>query len=235
MLLTNAAERLQAYERDGLHYHLAAIGIYAARAKIGDVFSNAFRPYIIAGLLAYDMAQLLGKSPYCKFAERLQQKLEVVRPILSPLMRASLTTIDIAVEKATICQAYDVLAAKGSEGLHVKDSCAFYVGASKILHWLNPELFLILDSHIAAAFHNHPDATARVSIIRAGKPCYSSAAYAQCLSRAQCEIASYGEQQQRQEGNGLPLANIYGNIAFQYALDHGSKGTWALMKASQEG
>lgn len=49
LLLTNATELLRAYEHDGLHYHLAAIGIYAAREKIGNVFSDAFCPYIIAG------------------------------------------------------------------------------------------------------------------------------------------------------------------------------------------
>jgi hypothetical protein len=60
MLLTNVVERLQAYERDGMHYHLAATGIYAARAEIGDVLSVAYHPYIIAGLIAYDMARQLG-------------------------------------------------------------------------------------------------------------------------------------------------------------------------------
>ena len=223
MLLTNIAERLQAYESDGLHYHLAAVGIYAAREEIGDVFSDAFRPYIIAGLLAYDMARQLGKAPYRAFSMRLQQKLDVVCPLLSPLMQTSLATIDIDAEKATICQAYDLLAAKGPDGLHADSTRSFYVGASKILHWLNPELFLILDSHIAAAFHNHPNSKAQVSIIRTGSPCYSSDVYLQCLARAQCEIVSHGEQRLRREGNGLPLANIYGNSAFQYALEHGGR------------
>lgn len=228
MLLMNVAERLQAYERDGLHYHLAAIGIYAAREEIGDVFSDTFRPYVVAGLLAYDMARQLGKSPYRSFAMRLRHKLDLIRPLVSPLMSVSLATVNIEAFRATICQAYDLLAAKGSGGLHSDNTRSFYVGASKILHWLNPDLFLILDSHIATAFHHHPDSGARVSIMHAGSPHYTADVYFECLSRAQGEIMSYGEQRLRQDGNGLPLANIYGNIAFQYALEYGALRTKEL-------
>jgi hypothetical protein len=219
MLLKNVPDLLQTYEHDGLHYHLAATSIYAARERIGDVFSEAFLPYIIAGLLAYDMARQLGKAPYQAFAERLMYKLDAVRPLLSPLMRDNLATIDLDTKRADIGQAYDLLASRGSGGLHSNHTCAFYVGASKILHWLNPELFLILDSHIATAFHHHPDASAKVSIMRSGSPCYSAEIYLQCLACAQREIVVYGEQQLRRDGNGLPLANIYGNVAFQIALE----------------
>ena len=218
MLLTNVAERLQAYEHDGMHYHLAATGIYAARAEIGNVLSVAYHPYIIAGLIAYDMARQLGTAPYRQFAARLQQCLDILRPTLTTLLTSSLATVDIDACGAAIAEAYETLAAKGSAGLHVTGTRHFYVGASKILHWLNPELFLILDGHIATAFHHHPDPNARVTIYRAGAPQYSSQVYLQCLRHAQREILTYGEARLRCDGNELPLANIYGNVAFQYAV-----------------
>jgi len=218
MLLTNVVERLQAYEHDGMHYHLAATGIYAARAVSSDVLSPAYCPYIIAGLIAYDMARQLGTAPYRQFATRLQHCLDSLRPVLTPLLTLSLTTVDIDACEIAISKAYETLAAKGPEGLHVTGKKHFYVGASKILHWLNPELFLILDGHIATAFHHHPDPYARISIYRAGAPKYSSTVYLQCLRLAQREILTYGEARLRCEGQGLPLANIYGNTAFQYAL-----------------
>lgn len=220
MLLTNVVERLQAYERDGMHYHLAAIGIYSARAEIGDVLSAAYCPYIIAGLIAYDMARQLGTAPYRQFAARLHQRLDILRPTLTPLLTSTLATVDIDASATAIADAYETLAATGSTGLHVTGNRHFYVGASKILHWLNPELFLILDGHIATAFHHHPDLHARVTIYRAGVPQYSSAVYLQCMRQAQREILLYGEEQLRRDGKDLPLANIVGNVAFQYAISH---------------
>jgi hypothetical protein len=219
MLLTNVADRLQAYERDGLHYHLAASGVYAARERIGDVFSAEFRPYIIAGLLAYDMGRQLGKAPYQIFAERLARKLALVAPLIAPFRQSSLASVDLVVAQAPISQAYELLMARGSGALNTTSTSAFYVGASKVLHWLNPELFLIIDSNIARAFHNHPDPASRVRTFYAGAPCYSAEVYCQCLAHAQREIAAYGEEQLRRDGNRLPLTNIYGNVAFQYARE----------------
>jgi hypothetical protein len=219
MLLTHVADRLQAYERDGLHYHLAASGVYEARKRIGNVFSAEFRPYIIAGLLSYDMGRQLGKAPYQIFAERLARKLALVEPLIAPFMQSSLATVDLATAQAPISQAYELLAARGTGALNTNSTSAFYVGASKVLHWLNPELFLIIDSFIARAFHTHPDPASRVRIIRAGAPCYSAALYLRCLAHAQREITAYGEAQLRRDGGGLPLMNIYGNVAFQYARE----------------
>jgi len=234
MLLSNVAERLAAYERHGLHYHLAAMGIYAAREEIGDVFSPDYQPYIIAGLIAYDMARFLGDEPYGRekpykgekpykkeFALRLREKLEKVKTSLEPILLKSLSTVEFDdTIKSDFRQAYDTLTAGGTDGLHESEK-RFCVGASKILHWLNPELFIMLDSHISKAFYHHP--TASIPLWRAGAPVYTPDNYLRCLELAQREIIEYGEARLRRDGKGLPLANIYGNTAFQYALEIGQE------------
>jgi hypothetical protein len=219
MLLTDVTERLQDYERSGLHYHLAAVEIYAKRKKISDVLSSSFQPYIIAGLISYDMARNIGTDPYVVFAERLKKKLEELRPILAPLTLLSLATVNLDEHKKAIQLAFDTLSECGPNGLHVKHDSHFYVGATKILHWLNPELFLIIDSYIATAFHHNPNKDECIEIIRHGSPMYSSETYIKCLFLAQREIQEYGEESLRKDGYGLPLTNIYGNVAFQYGKE----------------
>jgi hypothetical protein len=218
MLLTDVSDRLQAYERDGLHYHLAASCVYEARKRIGDAFSAEFRPYIIAGLLVYDMGRLLGKAPYQKFSDRLARKLAQVQPLIAPFMQSSLASVDLATAQAPISQAYELLAARGTGALNVQSTSAFDVGASKVLHWLNPELFLIIDRKIAQTLYPLIYPGSRFHLIRSSD--YSADFYLRCLTYAQREIVAYGEEQLRRDARELPLTNIYGNIAFQYRAKH---------------
>ena len=82
-----------------------------------------------------------------------------------------------------IQRAYDVFALAGPALENDKD---FHVGASKILHWLAPELFIMVDQNVARAFRRCHDVASRNST----QPGYNAAKYVQCLTCAQSQTFS---------------------------------------------
>jgi len=51
--------------------------------------------------------------------------------------------------------AYDPLAEAGVGALNADLSDQFHVGATKILHWIAPSLFIMVDANVANAFREH--------------------------------------------------------------------------------
>lgn len=71
-----------------------------------------------------------------------------MRPFLDPLIHHDLFQIDLRVHSRDIVHVYNVLAAGGTGGLHEQGK-TFHVGATKVLHFFNPELFMIVDANAA--------------------------------------------------------------------------------------
>lgn len=216
MITSNAKEKIKRFNQIGLHYNLVADAVYKVRASIDDGFNSDYLNYIIAALVSFEMGRMMGpdaKSRYDMeaggFATRLVQKLEKIKPLISHLPRADLFNFDIENEKQSIMAAYKVLAAGGKDGLNQRGG-EFNVGATKILHFLNPEAFLIVDSNAARAFRSFHG----VSFRNTTQPGYSAEKYISCMKFAQKDIITFGVEAFIALDKGTPIARIYDKLTF---------------------
>jgi len=69
MILNKAAADVVQYNRFGLHYNLVASGIYEARSRL-EPFSDGYLPYIVAGLIVFDMGRTMGQGAAAKAGGR---------------------------------------------------------------------------------------------------------------------------------------------------------------------
>lgn len=235
MDFTAAHHALATYNHHGLHYNLVADGVYAARERIGDPLSAAYRPYLIAALISFDMGRQLDAGSEAKygarddqeintqsFAYRLQARLRDVAPLLRPLMQCSLVDVALDEHADAISNAYTHLAMRGEHSLSTQGK-AFEVGATKILHFLNPELFLIIDRYAGQSIDRAR--LANGSPVRSGRRGDGGAHYVQALESAQAWIIDYGVDRFRALEPGTPLMRIFDKIAFA----RGTTSTAALV------
>jgi len=213
-ILDNAAAKIARFNDEGLHYNLVADAIHKMRDGVEDPFDKPFLRYLIAGLVAFDMARWIGAKPYDfgtgGFASRLNSKLQKVRPLLEPFMKLSLVQIDLQERSDAIMTAYQELSAKGTGALHAKQAKHFHVGATKILHFLNPELFIIVDSNASRAFRT----AWKLPFRRTTQPGYSANLYLECMKRIQVDMQTYGLERFRALDPGVPVTRIYDKLTF---------------------
>jgi hypothetical protein len=215
MITADAARKIDRFNEVGLHYNLVAIQIYAKRFTQGtDTFSVEYLRYIIAGLISFDMERMMG-SGFEKhdfngtgFAFRLNTKVQQIRPELEPLMNANLTELNLQQHSPSILKAYNVLSPKGTNGLNEKKE--FHVGATKILHFLNPWFFIIVDSNAASAFRMSHGIPFRNTT----QPGYSAELYLQCMECAKKEIIGYGVERFQALEPDTPITRIYDKLTF---------------------
>ncbi len=213
-ILENAATKIARFNDEGLHYNLVADGIYKMHGCMENPFNRSFLPYLIAGLIAFDIGRMMGTRKYAieegSFASRLNAKLQEIRPLLEPLMKTSLVQVDLQKHHDAIMTAYEVLSARGTGALHADSTKHFHVGAAKVLHFLNPGLFIIVDSNASRAFKQ----VHRVPYRNTTQPGYSADLYVKCMRLAQKDILAYGlEQFQALEPN-TPITRIYDKLTF---------------------
>ncbi len=218
ILFENAAKKIQQYNRFCLHYNLAADAIYQELHRSRTPFSPNYESYLIAALISFDMGRMMGKGLPKRydvtaggFATRLHRKLEQVQPLLTPVIRSSLVETDIEKCAPNIVAAYDAFAAGGEGGLHEQNK-EFHVGATKIMHFLNPELFAIIDSNTAQVLRRVCD----IPYHNTTQPGYSSELYIRSLSAIRSLIAHYGVDQFRSLEIGTPVLRIFDKIAFAF-------------------
>src|SRR5580704_8071619 len=99
MILRNPESAVAAYNRRAVHYNLAAEGIYRMRAGI-DPFSGEYEPFIIAGLIAFDMERMMGQGDKYAvegsgFRIRLRAKVRAIRDMIGDLPAACLHQVDL--------------------------------------------------------------------------------------------------------------------------------------------
>ncbi len=216
-ILRNAEGKISEFDRIGLHYNLVAKSIYEKRRMCADPFDPSFMQYIIAGLISFDMGRMIGKNKYemegNRFGSRLNLKLQEIKPILTRLMNLSLTEIDLQQHKDAIVKAYDNLSAKENGALNENREENFHVGATKILHFLNPKLFIIVDSNAAKAFRK----VHSIKFSKGTQPGYSSQRYIECMECTQRDISTY--KRDHAEGfealeRDTPITRIYDKLTF---------------------
>jgi len=221
MILDNAADDIAHYNKFALHYDLLANGIYQARSKLG-AFSAQYEPYIVAGLIGFDMGRMMGKGlsrydPTEKgFGAWLQLQLRSVQENLGDLLSVDLVEIDLETHAGSIERAYKCLAMTSRDPRPGEDK-QFHVGATKILHWLMPNLFIMLDRNVASAFRDCHG----LQYKRTTQPGYSAEKYIQCLGCAQKEIVHYDPERLRAHEPGTPLARLFDKVAWVAGLRTG--------------
>jgi len=224
LILRNAKQKIAEFNRIGLHYNLVAKGVYDERCRCTDTFSQPFIRYIIAGLISFDIGRMMGKIEEAYgfkgkgFGSRLNSKLREIQPILTPLMNLSLTKIDMQQHKDAIFKAYDILSANEKGALSENNKEHFYVGATKILHFLNPTLFIIVDSNAAAAFREDHN----VKFRKGSPPGYSAQRYIECMECAQKDIQKYNRDHPKgfeALERDTPITRIYDKLTFITGMD----------------
>jgi hypothetical protein len=214
ILGAEAADKVWVYNRTCLHYDLVAREVYTMRDDGSGVFERGYLAYVIAGLVTFDLGRQMGKGNDQRylpeeggFADRLRQTLDEVRPHLEPLMGETIEGIELEQAAGRVEMAYEILSRGGSSGLHAEGK-EFHVGATRVLGFLNPHLFITIDGPAAKAFAEHHDVEFKAGI----QPGYSWAKYLDCLSHAQNEIRHLGPEFQELEP-GTPSARLFDKVA----------------------
>lgn len=216
MITQNASEKIRQFNERGLHYNLVADAVYSKRKLILDPFDPKYFPYIIAALISFDMERMMGAPAESKynpnmegFAYYLLIKLKEIRPKIGPLVNLQLEDISSRSEKENIKKAYNILALEGKDGLN-RTGGKFHVGATKVLHFLNPEVFIIVDSNAARAFRESHGIKFRKSAPQG----YSGDKYIDCMEHAKMDILNFGIKEFRTLEDGVPITRIYDKLTF---------------------
>ena len=216
MILSRAREKIDRFNKLGLHYNIVANHVYEKRKSLPDLFDADYIPYLVAALISFEMERMMGTGAGKKydvaaggFASALRNKLTAIKPKIEPLTKISLVDVDLEEERENIESAYKELSTGGTGGLN-QNGADFHVGATKILHFLNPELFLIVDSNAARAFR----AFHGINYRSATQPGYTSEKYMRCMAIAQTDIGKKGLEAFRALEPGTPIARIYDKLTF---------------------
>ncbi len=214
LILSNAKHKITEFDRIGLHYNLVAQAVDEERKKHADPFDESFLRCIIAMLISFDMGRMMGKVEEAYsfeeggFGLRLKLKLEKIAPSLERLRGLSISDIDLKEHERSILRVYSELSGDGEGALNQRKlketNGRFHVGAAKTLHFLNPGLFIIVDSYAAKAFQ----------MAHRVNPGYSSRKYLQRMECAQSDIRNYGESRFQELERGTPMTRIYDKLTF---------------------
>jgi hypothetical protein len=185
-------------------YNPAAEAVYRARQSVGDPLATQFENHIIAGLIAFDMGRTIGDG----FRERLHATLEAVRatPSVCVWREFRLSSTDLSAHHSRIVSVYECLAKVGT--LHPEKQS--HVAATKVLHWLFPDLFLMLDRRVAGTFRDF----CGVKFLKSAQPGYCAERYVECLRLAQEDILTFGPEQFRLLETNTAEARIFDKIAW---------------------
>ena len=213
LITSNAQDKIETYNSGYHEYNEAANAIYAERDNAVSIFDRSYLRMVILGLIKFDMLRWMDETEReaysfdgTGFGARLESKLAVLQPKLEPFLDANILSVDLASIEEALEIAYSNLAAGGSESLHRLGN-RFDVGATKILHFLIPKLFIIVDKFVARAF------AAAWQVPFAKNPVHSLRTYRMCLKHAQSDICAYAGNLQALEPYA-PLPRIYDKLAF---------------------
>lgn len=217
MITSNAPSKIQRFNTTSYHYNFAAERIYLYRKQCPDPFGTDYLPYIVAGLISFDIGRMMGEGAEQKydismdgFATKLFNKLQRSKSFVGHLADSSILDIDINRETDSIKQTYDILSGKGKDGLHSNIEKSFHVGATKILHFLNPKFFIIIDSNATRAFresHNVPYKNTT-------QPGYTAELYVECMQHVQQDIKDFGVNNFQNLEPDSPITRIYDKLTF---------------------
>lgn len=205
---------IQKYNRLCRHYEIVANSCYSARLHMAHALSDDYFPSVISALIVFDMQRQMGSglaSKYDKssngFAARLGKVLESQAQTLYKLEMESIHNIDFAKYQNDIHAVYEALACNG---VLAESEKSFHVGATKILHFIHPNLFPIVDSNSAAVLRDK----FYISYKKTGQPDYTKEKYISSMKKIQEYILGFGVDRFQLLEPGTPLTRIFDKLAF---------------------
>jgi hypothetical protein len=221
MILKKAREKIDRFNKLGVHYNIVSNYVYYKRKLLDDLFDTDYLPYLVAALISFDLERMMGKGAERKydimaggFATLLHEKLCNIKSKIYHLNDVNIVNIDLKKEMGNIENAYNELCVGGKGSLNQKGG-EFHVGATKILHFINPELFLIVDSNAARAFK----ACHGINYRNTTQPGYTSEKYISCMAFAKADIIAFGQKDFCALDPGTPMARIYDKLTFATGSD----------------
>ena len=218
MLLKDASAKIIRFNNYCLHYNLVSKGIYDKLRQIKTPFGPDYKSYIIAGLISFDIGRMMGKGLEQKFdvnkkgfASKFREKMDTIKPNINPLVNKTIVDFDVNNDSEDIRYGYDILSKEGREGLH-NTGKAFHVGATKILHFINPHFFPIIDSNAAKTFREIYNFPYRKST----QPGYSDDLYLRSMKKIKEVILNYGSEKFGTLESGTPILRIFDKLTFAY-------------------
>lgn len=224
-LFDQAKSRLRAYDEICAHYNVAASHAYAQRASLGEPFGADFLPSLIGALIVFDMARQMGKDRARKyrksaagFASSLSEALDKIKDRITPYVWLTVSDIHTLPENeqkkfyGELKYAYDQLADPKNSSLDANGK-RFDVGATKILHFLNPNLFPIIDRYAAHTLVNTSEGHVRIS--RKGSTfLFNAETYVTIVEYLYREISTYGINRFRAYSPSIPDMRLVDKILF---------------------
>lgn len=163
MILDDADKKIRYFNRIGIHYEAVYHHLIRNRYLTPVIFSPQLIDDITAGLISFDMQRMMGSNKYLiygkpSWAFHLIDVLRKHEKLLTNLKNLELQNFDFS-DTDTINKIsciFDDLAKNSSVSLNFSGKQkGFQVGASKILHFLIPDLFIIVDSNARSELANH--------------------------------------------------------------------------------
>jgi len=159
-ILENVAEKIKKY--DGCHksrkYNSAYRRVLEARGgkhclvdEEGNVSEKSLQ-VIEKALIDFEMG---GHGQMDRgFKDRLKQKLEAgeTKEVLKKFRNVQIYSPNLKEIKSDAEKLYNTLSVSGEDGLSARKDC-FDVGATKIMNFLFPDLFVIVDKNVKKALH----------------------------------------------------------------------------------
>ncbi len=207
-----SVEKIEVYNRYCKHYDLISKSCYSARKNIEHALSDDFLPYVISALIVFDMQRQMGRGLRAKFdksaggfATRLSNTLIKNKDKLISLGDFSMSTINLDEQGKIIQHVYQDLAVSSSLAEQDKD---FHVGATKILHFIHPELFPIVDSNSATVLRDEFG----IKYARSGQLGYSKDRYILAMKSIQSFVLENATLHELERGT--PITRIFDKLAF---------------------
>jgi hypothetical protein len=217
-IFKNAKQKLDKFNKYCLHYNLVAQEAYARLKRGVDPFSIEYLQCIIAALISFDMGRMMGAGVGQKydpdqggFAAKLNLKMKKIQSDIATLCTMTIANAEILNASQAIKESYAVLAGKGIEGLH-SGGKGFNVGATKILHFINPYLFPIIDSNAAKTLRS----LYKLPYKNGTLPGYSAELYAQSFITIREAILNYGFDEFQALEPETPVMRIFDKLTFAF-------------------
>ncbi len=146
-----------------MHYEAVYHYVIRRRKETEGIWDKDFIDDITAGLISFDMQRMMGKQKYLaegfnSWASKLETVLKTHEKGLGNLRSDKLQNIDLKKKEIQrqIVTIFNDLSKSGPKGLNHRNSKeSFPVGASKILHFIIPDLFIIFDSNAKQSIVRH--------------------------------------------------------------------------------
>ncbi len=209
-LLANARLRLRTYDslpKARNRYNPAAVVAYQRLATGSMPRNSGSWSSLHEALMMFDMHRQLAATTSPKGRTQLtalRRALTKSAPLLRKLLLQKLSSASLERHGAAIARLFDELSGRGT----IVTGKRFPVGTTKALHFLNPELFPIIDSRVARKLHGHTKALPKSATA------YTGHTYVLALKVIAKQIRAYGTTRLRRLQSSQPILRIVDKILF---------------------